>query len=79
MDFQNSTEWKLKKRRCGIEIKLGASQIDAAAENLLRINSAIARAGGCAASQLLVIYGLGNAAYRRPDGVFAAPLAMLKP
>lgn len=67
------------KRWCGIEIKLGANQIDAAAENLLRINGAIGDAGGNAASWLLVVCGLCNAAYRRPDGVFVIPINMLKP
>ena len=67
------------KRWCGIEIKLGANQIDAAAENLLRINSAIRESGGRPASTLLVVCGLCNAAYRRADGVFVAPVTMLKP
>ena len=67
------------KRWCGIEIKLGANQIDAAAENLLRINSAIREAKGQPASSLIVVCGLCHAAYRRADGVFVAPIAMLKP
>ena len=67
------------KRWCGIEIKLGARQIDAAAENLLRINEAIREAKGNPASCLMVVCGLSNAAYRREDGVFVAPVTMLKP
>ena len=67
------------KRWCGIEIKLGANQIDAAAENLLRINAAIRDAGGAPASSLIVVCGLCNAAYRRADGVFVVPITMLKP
>ena len=67
------------KRWCGVEIKLGANQIDAAAENLLRVNTAIRDAGGVPASSLLVVCGLCNAAYRRADGVFVAPITMLKP
>ena len=67
------------KRWCGIEIKLGARQIDAAAENLLRINEAIRKANGNPASCLMVVCGLSNAAYRREDGVFVVPITMLKP
>ena len=67
------------KRWCGVEIKLGANQIDAAAENLLRVNTAIRDAGGVPASSLLVVCGLCNAAYRRADGVFVVPITMLKP
>ena len=67
------------KRWCGVEIKLGANQIDAAAENLLRVNTAIRDAGGVPASSLLVVCGLCNAAYRRADGVFVVPVTMLKP
>ena len=67
------------KRWCAVEVKLGANRIDEAAENLLRVNDAIRDAGGAPASTLIVVYGLGNAAYRRADGVFAVPIAMLKP
>ena len=67
------------KRWCAVEVKLGANRIDEAAENLLRINNAIRNAGGDPASTLIVVYGLGNAAYRRADGVFAVPVAMLRP
>ena len=67
------------KRWCAVEVKLGANRIDEAAENLLRINNAIRDAGGEPASTLIVIYGLGNTAYRRADGVFVVPIAMLKP
>ena len=64
---------------CGFEVKLGAHQIDDAAANLLRINAAIKTAGGNPASRLVVICGLSNAAYLRPDGVYVVPLTMLKP
>ena len=67
------------KRWCGIEIKLGANQIEAAAENLLQINDDICKAGGSCASSLIVICGLCNAAYRRKDGIFVVPINMLKP
>ena len=66
------------KRWCGIEIKLGANQIDAAAENLLKINAAIRDANGQPASYLIVVCGLSNAAYQRPDGVYVLPITMLK-
>ncbi|MBQ6471719.1 MAG: ATP-binding protein [Victivallales bacterium] len=67
------------KRWCGIEIKLGAQQIDAAADNLLRINGAIKDADGKGASSLIVVCGLCNAAYQRKDGVLVTPITMLKP
>ena len=63
------------RRWCGIEVKLGAGQIDAAAENLLKINKVLGNSASC----LAVICGLCNAAYRRPDGVFVVPITMLKP
>ena len=66
------------KRWCGVEVKLGANQIDSAAENLLRINKAIEDANGNPASILIVVCGLSNAAYRRPDGVYVLPITMLK-
>jgi len=61
-----------------VEVKLGANQIDSAAENLLRINKAIEDANGNPASILIVVCGLSNAAYRRPDGVYVLPITMLK-
>ncbi len=67
------------KRWCGIEVKLGANQIETAAANLVRINEDIRLAGGNAASSLIVVCGLCNAAYRREDGVFVVPITMLKP
>lgn len=64
----------------GFEIKLGANQIDAAAENLLKIKAALAEDNPKAApAELCVICGLSNAAYRREDGVFVVPLTALKP
>jgi len=63
----------------GIEIKLGANQIDYAAESLLRINTAIEGAGGNPASRLIVVCGLCSAAYQRPDGVLVLPITVLKP
>ncbi len=47
---------------CGIEIKLGANQIESAANNLLKINHSIKEKGGKEAKSLCVICGLTNAA-----------------
>jgi len=63
---------------CGIEIKLGAHQIDQAAQNLLKINNKIKEKNGKPAKSLCVICGLTNAAYRRKDGVMVVPLTSLK-
>jgi predicted AAA+ superfamily ATPase len=63
---------------CGVEIKLGANQIDDAAANLLRINDSLAKTGGKPAASLCVICGLSNAAYMRPDGVYVVPITSLK-
>lgn len=63
---------------CGMEIKLGANQIDAAAENLLRIKEQIGRNGGKTPASLCVVCGLSNAAYQRPDGVFVVPITALR-
>lgn len=63
---------------CGVEIKLGANQIDDAAANLLRINDSLAKTGGKPAASLCVICGLSNAAYMRPDGVYVVPITSLR-
>jgi predicted AAA+ superfamily ATPase len=63
---------------CGIEIKLGANKIDEAAANLLHIRGEIAKDGGKVPSALIVLCGLSNAAYQRPDGVYVVPLTALK-
>ena len=64
---------------CGVEIKLGANQIDEAASNLIQINSSIIKDNGKPARALCVICGLSNAAYRRDDGVYVVPITSLKP
>lgn len=65
---------------CGFEIKLGASQIDAAAENLLKIKKEIEEEpDGKPPKILCVLCGLSNAAYRRKDGVYVVPLTALAP
>lgn len=67
-----SGEW------CAFEIKLGANQIDAAAENLIKVSDDIGKNGGRKPSVLCVICGLSNAAYQRPDGVFVVPVTALR-
>lgn len=63
---------------CGFEIKLGANQIEEAADNLIRINNLIIKQGGNSAQSLCVICGLTNAAYKRLDGVYVVPITSLK-
>lgn len=64
---------------CAFEIKLGANQIDAAAENLLEIKKQIeADPKGKPPAVLCVLCGMANAACQRPDGVFVVPVTALK-
>lgn len=64
---------------CAFEIKLGANQIDAAAQNLLKIHKEIsADSKGNPPAVLCVLCGMANAAYRRPDGVYVVPVTALK-
>lgn len=61
------------------EIKLGANQIDSAAENLLRVQKKIKdEPNGKPPAVLCVLCGMTSAAYRRPDGVFVVPVTALK-
>lgn len=61
------------------EIKLGANQIDAAAEGLLRLKAEFeADPRSRPPKVLCVLCGLSNAAYQRPDGVFVVPLTALR-
>ena len=55
-------------RWCAVEIKLGANQIESAAENLKSILP----------SAMIIICGLSNAAYQREDGIYVVPLTALK-
>lgn len=59
------------------EIKLGANQIDAAAKELLKIQT-IMEKEATAPSVLCVICGMSNMAYKRKDGVFVVPITALK-
>lgn len=61
------------------EIKLGANQIDAAAEGLLKIKASFEEKGDVPPKIMVVICGLTSAAYRRPDGVYVVPITALKP
>ncbi len=63
---------------CAFEIKLGANQIEKAANNLTSIKESIEKENGKAPSVLCVICGLSNAVYKRPDGVFVVPITALK-
>ena len=64
---------------CAFEIKLGANQIDAAAENLLEIKRQIeADPKGRPPAVLCVLCGMAHAAYQRPDGVFVVPVTALR-
>lgn len=62
-----------------VEIKLGAHQIDEAAHNLLSIKKAfLADEKSVPPSSLIVVCGMTNAAYLRPDGVYVVPITALK-
>ena len=63
---------------CALEIKLGANEIDNAAESLLSVQMEIAQNKGKPPKTLCVICGLSNAAYQRSDGVFVVPITALK-
>ncbi|MEA5031605.1 MAG: DUF4143 domain-containing protein [Sphaerochaeta sp.] len=61
------------------EIKLGANQLDAAAEKLIRINNGIVKdPKGKPPKVLCIICGLSNASYVRPDGVVVVPITALR-
>lgn len=64
---------------CAFEIKLGANQIEKAANNLVKLKKQIEKENGKPPSVLCVICGLTNAAYQRPDGVYVVPITSLKP
>jgi len=62
------------------DIRLGASQIEEAASDLLAVQKGIAgEHDGRVPKFLCVLCGLANAAYRRPDGVMVVPITSLRP
>ena len=63
---------------CAFEIKLGANQIEKAANDLLNLKKQIEDEDGKVPSVLCVICGLTNAAYQRLDGVYVVPITALK-
>lgn len=66
-------------RWCAIEIKLGANQIESAANNLKEIYEDMKKdPKAILPSMMCVICGLSNAAYQREDGIFVVPLTALK-
>lgn len=66
-------------RWCAFEIKLGANQIDDAAQNLLNIKKTFEDdPKGKPPAVLCVLCGMANAAYQRPDGVYVVPITALK-
>lgn len=61
------------------EIKLGHNQVDKASENLLKIKMNFDRINPKKSPTVLcVICGLGEYAYKRPDGVFVVPIGCLR-
>lgn len=61
------------------DIRLGAHQIDSAAESLIKIRGYMADRGARIPEFLCVICGLSQAAYCREDGVYVVPITALKP
>lgn len=61
------------------QIKLGASQIDGAAANLLKIKRIMEKEGGNPPKLLCVACGMSSMAYQREDGVHVVPLTALGP
>lgn len=64
---------------CAFEIKLGANQIDKAADNLIKIKNTLIQNSGKGPRSMCVICGLSNAAYQRDDSVYVVPITALKP
>lgn len=63
-----------------IEIKLGGDKlVNAAAENLLKLQSKIDTSKMKNPSFLMILTAQGNYAYRREDGVYIVPIGCLKP
>ena len=65
-------------RWCAIEIKLGANQIESAAENLKKIYEEMEKdPKSILPSAMIIVCGLSNAAYQREDGIYVVPLTAL--
>lgn len=67
-------------RWAAIEIKVGQDKVDAAAENLKRVSSKVCsdeKANVPEPAFLAVVTGMGEAAYKRPDGVLVIPIRAL--
>lgn len=58
--------------------KLGANEIENAVQNLLKIKKDIISNNGNPPKEIIVICGLSNIAYKRPDGVYVVPITTLK-
>ena len=66
-------------RWCAIEIKLGANQIESAADNLKSIYKSMQKdPKAILPSTMCIICGLSNAAYQREDGIYVIPITALK-
>ena len=63
---------------CAFEIKLGANQINDAAQKLVALSNKIKSEGGNPPKVSCVICGLSNAIYQRDDGVIVVPITALK-
>ena len=63
---------------CAFEIKLGANQIESAANNLIKIKNGIEKENGKVPKVMCIICGMSNAAYKRPDGIYVVPITALK-
>lgn len=65
-------------RWAAVEVKLGISQVEAAAASLLKLRNRIDTDKVGEPAFLMVLTGLGSLAYRRQDGVLVVPLASLR-
>ena len=63
---------------CAFEVKLGAGQVDSAAESLLRLRDRLdpAVVGNPGSLGVIIASGYG---YRRPDGIAVIPVTALGP
>jgi len=66
------------RKWAAFQIRVGASEVDKAAEGLLAISKAMGEKGH-SPDILCVICGMTRWAYRRPDGVYVVPITSLGP